>query len=157
MVVSIQAQGSLLSTPAIACFVAYCLLNPTRMKTRNSRTSTQCDGAEVSARIRENQRRSREPRKEYTQYLERLRSFERLGVAATQEVQEAGRKVARENVILRSLLMLCGVTEKQTQEYLQSQIGDISASEIFSRNKLSLAETIMQSAYEFIYSVHSAS
>lgn len=127
------------------------------MKTRNSRTSTQCDGAEVSARIRENQRRSREPRKEYTQYLERLRSFERLGVAATQEVQEAGRKVARENVILRSLLMLCGVTEKQTQEYLQSQIGDISASEIFSRNKLSLAETIMRSAYEFIYSVHSAS
>lgn len=100
------------------------------MKTRVSRTLTKCDDAAALARTRENQRRSRERRKEYIQYLEqRLRSFERLGVAATQEVQEAGRKVARENVLLRSLLMLCGVTEEQTQEYLQSQTGDISAVE----------------------------
>lgn len=130
MLGSIQAQVRLCQVPAIACFVAYCLLNPMRMKTRDSRISTKCDGAAALARIRENQRRSRERRKEYTQYLEqRLGSFERLGVAATQEVQEAGRKVARENVLLRSLLMVCGVTEEQTQEYLQSHTGDISAVE----------------------------
>ncbi|CAI7642601.1 unnamed protein product [Penicillium palitans] len=75
-----------------------------------------------SARIRENQRRSRTRRKEYTQQLEqRVRSFEKLGIAATQDVQKAGRKVAAENVSLRSLLMTHGVTKKQIEEYLESQ------------------------------------
>ncbi|KAJ5356364.1 hypothetical protein N7517_010973 [Penicillium concentricum] len=75
-----------------------------------------------SARIRENQRRSRQRRKEYIQHLEqRLSSFERLGVEATQEVQKAGRKVAVENGLLRSLLNLHGVTEPQIEQYLQSQ------------------------------------
>ncbi|CAP79211.1 Pc06g02180 [Penicillium rubens Wisconsin 54-1255] len=79
-----------------------------------------CDAS--SARIRENQRRSRTRRKEYTQQLEQqLRSYERLGVAATQEVQKAGRKVAAENVSLRSLLLIHGVTETQIEEYLESQ------------------------------------
>ncbi|KAJ5340220.1 hypothetical protein N7541_009344 [Penicillium brevicompactum] len=79
-------------------------------------------GDASSARIRENQRRSRTRRKEYTQQLEQqLRSFERLGVAATQDVQKAGRKVAAENVSLRSLLMIHGVTEIQIEEYLESQ------------------------------------
>ncbi|KAJ5807062.1 hypothetical protein N7474_010654 [Penicillium riverlandense] len=75
-----------------------------------------------SARVRENQRRSRARRKEYTQFLEeKLRSFERLGVAASQEVQEAGRKVAKENALLRSLLILHGVSEEEIEKYLQSQ------------------------------------
>ncbi|KAJ5253788.1 hypothetical protein N7524_010968 [Penicillium chrysogenum] len=79
-------------------------------------------GDASSARIRENQRRSRTRRKEYTQQLEQqLRSFERLGVAATQEVQKAGRKVAAENVSLRSLLLIHGVNEIQIEEYLESQ------------------------------------
>jgi hypothetical protein len=75
-----------------------------------------------SARIRDNQRRSRTRRKEYVHDLEqRLRSFERLGVAATEEVQAAGRKVAAENTLLRSLLRLHGVTETQVNQYLESQ------------------------------------
>ncbi|KAF2999987.1 hypothetical protein E8E15_000417 [Penicillium rubens] len=79
-------------------------------------------GDASSAKIRENQRRSRTRRKEYTQQLEQqLRSFEKLGVAATQEVQKAGRKVAAENVSLRSLLMIHGVTKIQIEEYLESQ------------------------------------
>lgn len=78
--------------------------------------------ATSSARIRDNQRRSRTRRKEYIHDLEqRLRSFERLGVTATQEVQAAGKKVATENILLRSLLMLHGVTETQIKGYLESQ------------------------------------
>lgn len=74
-----------------------------------------------SARIRDNQRRSRARRKEYVRDLEqRLRRFENLGVEATQEVQAAGRKVAEENVLLRSLLRHLGVAEKEVQEYLKS-------------------------------------
>lgn len=80
------------------------------------------EGDTSTARIRENQRRSRTRRKEYIQQLEqRLRSFEKLGVAATQDVQKAGRKVAAENISLRSLLMIHGVTEIQIEEYLRSQ------------------------------------
>ncbi|KAJ5797118.1 uncharacterized protein N7518_005658 [Penicillium psychrosexuale] len=80
------------------------------------------EGETSSARIRENQRRSRTRRKEYIQQLEqRVRSFEKLGIAATQDVQKAGRKVAAENVSLRSLLMTHGVTEKQIEDYLESQ------------------------------------
>ncbi|PYI02302.1 hypothetical protein BO78DRAFT_390355 [Aspergillus sclerotiicarbonarius CBS 121057] len=74
------------------------------------------------ARIRDNQRRSRARRKEYTRDLEeRLRSFEKLGVAASQEVQEAGRKVAKENALLRTLLILRGVTEDEIEHFLKTQ------------------------------------
>lgn len=88
----------------------------------NSTGNLKDDYVTAAARIRENQRRSRTRRKEYVQRLEqRLWSFERLGVAATQEVQKAGRKVARENELLRSLLLLHGVTEKSVEEYLESR------------------------------------
>lgn len=86
-------------------------------------------GGRDLVRIRENQRRSRERRKEYTQHLEqRLRSFESLGVAASQEIQEAGKRVARENAFLRSLVMLYGVTDKQVKEYLESRTDTIPES-----------------------------
>ncbi|KAJ6088234.1 hypothetical protein N7486_009495 [Penicillium sp. IBT 16267x] len=90
------------------------------MKARKSNKAQ--DYATASARIRENQRRSRTRRKEYIQQLEqRLSAFEKLGVEATQEVQKAGRKVATENDLLRSLLMLHGITKSQIEEYLESR------------------------------------
>ena len=65
----------------------------------------QTDHVTSSARVRDNQRRSRARRKEYTLGLEeRLRRFESLGVEVTREVQAAGRKVAAENALLWSLL-----------------------------------------------------
>lgn len=92
------------------------------MKVNNTGKLKEDHVKSAAARIRENQRRSRTRRKEYVQRLEqRLWSFERLGVAATQEVQKAGRKVARENELLRSLLLLHGVTEKSVEEYLESR------------------------------------
>ncbi|KAI7968985.1 hypothetical protein EIK77_000870 [Talaromyces pinophilus] len=74
-----------------------------------------------SARIRDNQRRSRARHKEYVRDLEqRLRRFESLGVEASREIQAAGRKVATENALLRSLLRRLGVAEKEVQGYLES-------------------------------------
>ena len=72
-----------------------------------------------SARIRDNQRRSRARRREYIENLEqRLHKFEALGVQASREVQAAGRKVAVENTLLRALLRLHGVSDRDIQEYL---------------------------------------
>ena len=82
----------------------------------------QTDHVTSSARVRDNQRRSRARRKEYTLGLEeRLRRFESLGVEVTREVQAAGRKVAAENALLRSLLRHHGVLENEVGEYLKSK------------------------------------
>lgn len=79
-----------------------------------------------SVRIRDNQRRSRARRKEYIQDLEkRLHKFQTEGIHATREVQEAGRKVAVENSLLRSLLILHGVSDQRVQEYLRAHTADI--------------------------------
>lgn len=79
-----------------------------------------------SARIRDNQRRSRARRREYIENLEqRLHKFETLGVQATREVQAAGRKVAVENTLLRALLRLLGVSDHDIQEYLTAHARNI--------------------------------
>ena len=79
-----------------------------------------------SVRIRDNQRRSRARRKEYIQDLEkRLHKYQTEGIHATREVQEAGRKVAVENSLLRSLLILHGVSDQRVQEYLRAHRADI--------------------------------
>ena len=51
--------------------------------------------------------------------------FETLGVQATQEVQAAGRKVARENALLRVLLRLHGVSDRDIQKYLTAHARNI--------------------------------
>ena len=82
----------------------------------------QADRTPPSVRIRNNQRRSRARRKEYVEDLEqRLRQFERHGVEATTEVQTAARKVARENVLLRALLVTKGVSNNEIDEYLRAK------------------------------------
>ncbi|XP_014559896.1 hypothetical protein COCVIDRAFT_90630 [Bipolaris victoriae FI3] len=74
-----------------------------------------------SIRIRENQRRSRNQRKELIQDLRRrVQEYEIKGVAATQEMQRAARKVAEENSLLRSLLASRGVTHNEVEAYLRS-------------------------------------
>ena len=91
------------------------------MKKGNNTTTEKESGSATLTRVRDNQRRSRARRKEYIQSLEqRLRSFESRGVAASQEIQQAGRKVAKENALLRSLLVLCGVTQDQIEAFLKS-------------------------------------
>jgi len=64
------------------------------------------------ARIRDNQRRSRQRRKEYLQELEtKYRSCEQTGAEASAEIQSVARKVADENKRLRQLLRLQGLSD----------------------------------------------
>lgn len=74
-----------------------------------------------STRIRDNQRRSRIRRAEHLQSLQkRVQEYERQGVAATLEIQRAARKVAQDNVRLRALLALHGVSSEQVESFLRS-------------------------------------
>ena len=71
------------------------------------------------ARIRDNQRRSRARRKEYLQEVEgRLRECEQTGIAASTEIQAAGRKVADENQRLRQLLIRHGVRVEEINAFV---------------------------------------
>ncbi|KAL5119056.1 hypothetical protein ACEQ8H_002980 [Pleosporales sp. CAS-2024a] len=72
-------------------------------------------------RIRENQRRSRNRRKELIEHLQaRINEYERKGVQATQEIQRAARRVAEENIRLRSLLTRHGIPQEEVDACLQS-------------------------------------
>ncbi|KAI9883379.1 MAG: hypothetical protein M1823_004847 [Watsoniomyces obsoletus] len=72
------------------------------------------------ARIRENQRRSRQRRREYLQELEgRWRRCEQAGAAASSELQQAARKVALENRALRALLRERGMTDAEVDDYVR--------------------------------------
>ncbi|KAF1828192.1 hypothetical protein BDW02DRAFT_268201 [Decorospora gaudefroyi] len=75
----------------------------------------------TAIRIRENQRRSRNQRKELIQDLQRrVQEFELKGIAATQDMQRTARRVAEENVRLRSLLSSHGVAQEEVDAYLRS-------------------------------------
>ncbi|KAF2751683.1 hypothetical protein M011DRAFT_2260 [Sporormia fimetaria CBS 119925] len=74
-----------------------------------------------SIRIRENQRRSRMRRKELIDHLQaEVKRYELEGVKATQQMQQAARKVAHENIRLRSLLAAYGVSQDEVDSYLRS-------------------------------------
>jgi len=79
--------------------------------------------------LRDNQRRSRARHKEYVEDIKRkLLDLEERGVQATVEVQQAARKVAEENHLLRELLARKGVCQQEVNEFLRisrkSSIGD---------------------------------
>ncbi|KAH7318249.1 hypothetical protein B0I35DRAFT_478773 [Stachybotrys elegans] len=79
----------------------------------------------ASTRIRDNQRRSRARRKEYLEDLQRkIHEYERRGVEATREMQQAARSVALENQKLRVLLGRYGVSEDDIRSFLQSYDGE---------------------------------
>ncbi|KAF4589220.1 TBP-associated factor IIF [Ophiocordyceps camponoti-floridani] len=71
-------------------------------------------------RIRENQRRSRARRKEYVETMERrIQEYERRGVEATLEMQQAARTVALENGRLRLMLAHMGAGTSDVEAFLQ--------------------------------------
>jgi hypothetical protein len=83
-------------------------------------SSFQNNDTASALRIRENQRRSRNRRKELIEELQgRLNEYERRGVEATQDMQRAARKVAQENMRLRSLLSRHGVSQEEVEVYLR--------------------------------------
>ncbi|KAH6611992.1 hypothetical protein C7974DRAFT_89028 [Boeremia exigua] len=72
-------------------------------------------------RIRDNQRRSRARRKDLIKDLQtRVQEFELKGVAATQDMQRAARKVAQENERLRTLLARHGILKEEIESFLLS-------------------------------------
>lgn len=72
--------------------------------------------------LRENERRPRPRRVSYIQHLEQqLLSFERHNTRKTHVFQEGRSKLTRENSLLRSLLILHGLTETEIEEYLRLQ------------------------------------
>jgi hypothetical protein len=89
----------------------------------SSRWLNVCQGNETSssARIRDNQRRSRTRRKELIEDLQkRIQTYEQNGVTATQDMQRAARKVAQENLRLRSILAHHGISQEKVDIYLRS-------------------------------------
>jgi hypothetical protein len=74
-----------------------------------------------ATRIRNNQRRSRARRKDVLKHFQaRVQHYETVGITATQEMQQAARKVASENKRLRMLLGCYGVTDAEINCYLQN-------------------------------------
>lgn len=70
---------------------------------------------------RENQRRSRARRREYVEDLQRrLQEYERRGVEATLQMQQAAKAVALENEMLRGLLHARGVSQHDIDGYCRS-------------------------------------
>ncbi|EFY89842.1 hypothetical protein MAC_04051 [Metarhizium acridum CQMa 102] len=79
----------------------------------------QQDQSASAIRIRDNQRRSRARRKEYVENLERkVQEYERRGVEATLEMQQAARTVAVENSRLKMMLASLGVSEGDVDDFL---------------------------------------
>ena len=75
-----------------------------------------------ATRIRENQRRSRERRKQLIDELQqRLHQYETKEIEATIEVQLAARRVVWENSRLRSLLASKGVSDQEITQFMQSE------------------------------------
>lgn len=92
------------------------------MLTASSVQTTAAGPTSASAiRIRENQRRSRARRKEYVETMERkLHEYERRGVDATLEMQQAARTVAVENTRLRMMLAQMGAGAADVDAFLQA-------------------------------------
>lgn len=73
-----------------------------------------------SSRLRENQRRSRARKKEYLLSLEaRFQACQRTGIEANIDIQIAAKKVVRENLILRGMLKMRGVTDGEIEKTLK--------------------------------------
>lgn len=91
-------------------------------------------------RIRENQRRSRARRKEYVEGMERrIQEYERRGVEATLEMQQAARTVAIENARLRAMLSQLGASAAEVDDFLQSS-QDQDAAQTLSSVRLRAAD-----------------
>lgn len=78
-------------------------------------------GKNKAARVRDSQRRSRARKRELVESLQtRIAEFERRGVQATLDMQQAARAVATENRRLRELLALHGVGDAEVDVFLQA-------------------------------------
>ncbi|KAI5805214.1 hypothetical protein EDC01DRAFT_642629 [Geopyxis carbonaria] len=92
----------------------------------SSKSNTEKDKDSNAHRLRENQRRSRLRKKEYLASLEaRFRDCQRTGIEASVEIQNAAKRVVRENQKLRGLLRIRGVPDSEVELWLRS--GDLAS------------------------------
>ncbi|TLD16446.1 uncharacterized protein PgNI_00641 [Pyricularia grisea] len=91
-----------------------------------------------ASRVRDSQRASRARKRELVESLRvRIAEFERRGVQATLEMQQAARAVAEENMQLRNLLALRGVGQAEIDAFLQR--GEVThAGELVPRNSCAI-------------------
>lgn len=85
---------------------------------------------EQTTRNRLNQRNFRSRRRQYTQELEeKVRRYEQNGVRATQQIQDAARNVAVENLFLRAMVKdRLGFTDDEMNQYLEDSHGRANSS-----------------------------
>lgn len=77
------------------------------------------------SRVRDNQRRSRERHKAFVEHLKRqVQEYERQGVQATLDMQQAARHVALENSKLRLMLRNRGVSDEEIERFLETGVDD---------------------------------
>ncbi|KAM4066525.1 hypothetical protein HRG_000622 [Hirsutella rhossiliensis] len=92
-----------------------------KLTARPTQTTSAGPTSASAIRIRENQRRSRARRKEYVETMERkVQEYERRGIDATLEMQQAARTVAVENARLRMMLAQMGAGSADVDAFLQT-------------------------------------
>ena len=78
--------------------------------------ATAASAKDNASRLRENQRRSRARKKEYlTSLEERVQACQRAGVEANVEIQNAAKRVVRENILLREMLRNRGLGDGEIE------------------------------------------
>ncbi|CAH0055776.1 unnamed protein product [Clonostachys solani] len=94
----------------------------------HSPSTLQNKSATSVAENREAQRRSRARRQELIENLQcRLEQYERMGIAASVEMQRVARAVNTQNQLLKNLLGVCGVSQEEIERFLSSPEGDYRA------------------------------
>ncbi|CUS15883.1 unnamed protein product [Tuber aestivum] len=82
--------------------------------------TTAAGAKDNASRLRENQRRSRARKKEYLASLEaRFQACQRAGVEANVEIQNAAKRVVRENLLLREMLRNRGVGDSEIDRVIR--------------------------------------
>ncbi|KAL7273521.1 hypothetical protein RUND412_003616 [Rhizina undulata] len=90
------------------------------MTGKNTAESPTSASAANASRLRENQRRSRARKKEYLMSLEtRFLACQRTGIEANIEIQNAAKRVVRENQLLRELLRRRGVLGPEVDKFVK--------------------------------------
>ncbi|RPB04147.1 hypothetical protein L873DRAFT_1759367 [Choiromyces venosus 120613-1] len=82
--------------------------------------ATAASAKDNASRLRENQRRSRARKKEYLTSLEtRFQACQRTGIEANVEIQNAAKRVVRENLLLREMLRNRGVGDDEIDRVIR--------------------------------------
>lgn len=117
-------RRAIIVSGAVVVFIIMTMNSSSVAPSPASSTSSSAAGAGGTvvnaSRLRENQRRSRARKKEYLLSLEaRFQACQRTGIEANVDIQIAAKRVVRENLILRGMLKMRGVTDGEIEKTLK--------------------------------------